>query len=246
MTTVTPSRRERLRTATVAEIKQTARRLLVEGGASAISLRAIAREMGMTAPAIYRYFESLEALIAELCSDLYAEVSAALDAARQPIPADQPATRLRAMASEFRRWCINHRAEFALMFGEPVPGVPEVDEVCGQHVASGVVAFCEVFMVEFVTLWRQGKIKPPPDEVISDQLAEKLAPYLAELDTPELPIGVVYLFLSGWIRLYGMVAMEVFGHLSWALADVEPLFETDMAAYFHLITGEAPAIGPAV
>lgn len=244
MTTVTPSRRERLRTATVAEIKQTARRLLVQGGASAISLRAIAREMGMTAPAIYRYFPSLEALIGELCADLYAEVSAALDAARRSIPEDQPARRLRAMASAFRRWSIAHRAEFALMFGEPTPGVPELDEACAEPV-GGVVAFCDVFMVEFAALWRQGGIQPPPPEVVSDQLAGQLAPYLTELDTQELPVEVVYLFLSGWIRLYGMVAMEVFGHLSWALTDVEPLFETDMAAYFHLLTGAAPAAQPA-
>ena len=69
-----PSRRERIRTATVAEIKALARRLLVGGGLAAISLRAIARDMGMTAPAIYRYFPSLDALVAELTEDLYDEL----------------------------------------------------------------------------------------------------------------------------------------------------------------------------
>jgi AcrR family transcriptional regulator len=239
MTTVTPSRRERLRTATVAEMKQTARRLLVTGGASAISLRAIAREMGMTAPAIYRYFPSLEALIAGLCTDLYEELGAAVDAARAPIPYDQPAARLGAMAGAFRRWSIAHRPEFALMFGEPIPGVPDLDGTCAEPV-GGVVAFCDGFLTEFAAVWRQGGIQAPPPEVISDRLAGELAPYLAELGTQELPVEVVYLFLSGWIRLYGMVAMEVFGHLSWALTDAEPLFETDLAAYFHQLTGALP------
>lgn len=246
MATITPSRRERLRTATVAEIKQTARQLLVTGGAPTISLRAIAREMGMTAPAIYRYFPSLEALIAELCTDLYAEVSVALDAARSPIPKDQPAARLSAMAGAFRRWSITHPAEFALMFGEPVPGVPDPDpdESCAEP-AGGVIDFCDAFLVDFAALWRQGGIRTPPPEAISDRLAGELAPYLAKLEARDLPVAAVYLFLSGWIRLYGMVAMEVFGHLSWALTDAEPLFETDMAAYFHQLTGAVPALRPA-
>ena len=248
MTTVTPSRRERLRTATVAEIKQTARRLLVTGGAPTISLRAIAREMGMTAPAIYRYFPSLEALIAELCADLYAEVGATVDAARSTIPDEQPAARLAAMAGAFRRWGIAHRAEFALMFGEPIPcardiGARDNEDGCAQPV-GGVVDFCLVFLADFAALWRQGGIRTPPPEVISDRLAGELAPYLALLGIKDLPVEVVYLFLSGWIRLYGMVAVEVFGHLSWALTDAGPLFETDMAAYFHQRTGTLPAVRP--
>ena len=78
----TPSRRERLREATAAEIKQTARRLLVEGGLPAMSLRAIGREMGMTAPAIYRYFESLTDLTLALVVDLFGEMTACLTTAR--------------------------------------------------------------------------------------------------------------------------------------------------------------------
>lgn len=242
MTTVTPSRRERLRTATVVEIKQTARRLLVTGGATAISLRAIAREMGMTAPAIYRYFPSLEALIAALCTDLYDELSAAIHAARAPIPDDQPGERLAAMARAFRRWSIAHRSEFALMFGEPVPGVPEPDDACGPPVA-GVLSFCDAFVIEFAAMWRQHGFHSPSPEVISDRLAGQLEPALASL-TDGLPPEVMYLFLSGWIRLYGMVAMEVFGHLSWALTDVEPLFETEIAGFLHHLTGVVPAVRP--
>jgi AcrR family transcriptional regulator len=243
MATVTPTRRERLRTATVTEIKQTARRLLVDGGAAAISLRAIAREMGMTAPAIYRYFPSLEALVAALCSDLYEELGAAVNAAREPIPDDRPAERLAAMARAFRHWSIGHRPEFALMFGEPIPGVLNLDDACGEPV-GGVVSFCDAFLVEFGAMWRQHGLQAPAPEVVSDRLADQLAPYLASLSAAELPVEVMYLFLSGWIRLYGMVAMEVFGHLSWALTDVEPLFETDMAVYLHQVTGAPPAVRP--
>src|SRR5690349_11177247 len=114
-----PSRRERLRSAAVAEIKGLARKLLVEGGAAAISLRAIAREMGMTAPAIYRYFPSLDALVMELTSDLYDELRETIEAARDASPPGEPLLQLAAMARAFRRWSIGHAAEFGLMFGNP-------------------------------------------------------------------------------------------------------------------------------
>src|ERR1700755_2544603 len=113
--TTTPTRRERLRTATVAEIKDHGRRLLNSGGSSAVSLRAIARDMGMTAPAIYRYFPSLDALVHELTEDLYDELREHIEAARDPLPSTQPVTQLAAMAREFRRWCLAHPPEFLLM-----------------------------------------------------------------------------------------------------------------------------------
>src|SRR5215475_4645 len=75
------TRRERLREGTVADIKRTARELLVYGGPSAISLRAIARTLGMSAAALYRYFPSLEALVMELAGDLYDELRKAVTAA---------------------------------------------------------------------------------------------------------------------------------------------------------------------
>ncbi len=80
-----PSRRDRVRAATTQEIIQTARRLLVQHGPDAVSLRAIAREMGMTAPALYRYFSSHEELLRHVVADIFTElashVRAAVDAA---------------------------------------------------------------------------------------------------------------------------------------------------------------------
>src|SRR6266545_499844 len=84
-----PTRRERMRAATLDEIKQTARQLLIDDGPAAISLRAIAREMGMTAPALYRYFTSHEALLDGLGGDLKDELIGELEQARDAVPPDQ-------------------------------------------------------------------------------------------------------------------------------------------------------------
>ena len=86
----TGSRRDRLRAATIEEIIATARRLLVASGPEAVSLRAIAREMGMTAPGLYRYFGSHEDLvrhvIAGIFTELGADIGQAIDAAAPPHP----------------------------------------------------------------------------------------------------------------------------------------------------------------
>src|SRR3954454_12425626 len=106
------TRRDRVRAETVLEIKATARRVLVEQGADGLALRAIAREMGMTAPALYRYFGSREDLLEHVAADLYAEVNQGLEAARDAVsPPDVPA-QLLATSRAFRRWATSHQAEF--------------------------------------------------------------------------------------------------------------------------------------
>ena len=114
-----PSRRDRVRAATTQEIIQTARRLLVEQGPEAVSLRAIAREMGMTAPALYRYFDSHEELlrhvVADIFTDLATHVKAAIhDAAAGTEGLNEAEVMVLKMAAgcrEFRAWTLQHVPE---------------------------------------------------------------------------------------------------------------------------------------
>jgi AcrR family transcriptional regulator len=237
--TTAPSRRERLRTATLSEIKGVARQLLVNEGAGGISLRAIAREMGMTAPALYRYYPNLEELVSELCADLYNEASDAMEQARDAAsPADGPGARLYAVCREFRRWSVAHPAEFGLMFGSPIPGVgAEEDEDSAKHDAGA--RFAGIFLGLFVEIWRRAPFEAPADDELPPRLVDQLAGYIAATGTT-LPPGAAQLFLSCWIRLYGLVAMEVFGHLHFALEDVEPMFEAELASAARLLGVEPP------
>ncbi|HZB47601.1 MAG TPA: helix-turn-helix domain-containing protein, partial [Mycobacteriales bacterium] len=98
------TRRDRVRAATVTEIKDTARRILVAEGVDGLSLRAIAREMGMTAPALYRYFSSREDLIENVVVDLYNELSDFMEAARDATVPARPAPQLLAVSRAFRSW----------------------------------------------------------------------------------------------------------------------------------------------
>jgi AcrR family transcriptional regulator len=224
MSAAVPTRRERQRTATLNEIKQTARRLVVESGPSAISLRAIARELGMSAAALYRYFPNLEALVADVCGDLFDELRDAVTAAGR----DQPsaAAGLVAMARGFRRWSVGHPQEFALLFGTPVPGVAQPEQECFTPDHPGA-RFGAVFLAPFAQLWAELELPTGPDD---QALRENLAPMYTS-HGEGLPVAAMRTFLVGWIRLYGAVALEVFGHLRWAVTDMEPLFEEELATF---------------
>ncbi len=226
MTATSPSRRERLRSATVSEIKEGARKLLVTGGPQAISLRAIAREMGMTAPAIYRYFPSLEALVIALAEDLMSEVAGVV-AESSEAAGDDPGRQLAAMARAYRAWAVANPVEFGLVFGAPVPGVGDLGLECLPDDPGADLG--RPYLAAFLKLWQREPWPTPPREY----MLEHLGP-LREAHG-DLPIEVAYTFLSGWARLYGMVAMEVFHQLRWALTKPEALFEAEIVQFLSQV-----------
>jgi AcrR family transcriptional regulator len=224
------SRRERLRADTVREIKQTARRVLVEQGSDGLALRAVAREMGMTAPALYRYFDSREDLVENVVADLYDELCEVLEAASD---AARPATapvQLLAASRAFRRWATVHHAEFGLLFGSAGDGVVPahgVRSVGGSPAELAARRFGAVFAVLVARIYAERPFPILADDDIEPALQEQLRSWCAQFPVP-LPLGVMKVFLSCWIRLYGMVCMEVFGHLKFALDDAEPMFEAEL------------------
>jgi AcrR family transcriptional regulator len=233
-----PSRRDRVRAATTEEIKQTARRILVQEGPDAISLRAIAREMGMTAPALYRYFGSHEELIKHVIADIFTELTSDLRAAIESAGAASGGDltdQVIAACWEFRRWSLGHKREFGMLFGTPLPGVNvERDEITAECGAE----FGNTFFGLILELWRKQPFPVTPDEAIDPGLREQLVRYRDGLGSPAtgLPLGLLLVFLRCWTRLYGTLSLEVFGHLGFALDDAEPMFEL-------MLVDTAPLIG---
>ena len=231
----TLSRRDRVRAATVTEIKDTARRILVAEGPEGLSLRAIAREMGMTAPALYRYFPSREDLVGSLIADLYDELTATLAAAGDSaddaagvagaaVPAD-PRAQITAASRAFRSWALAHPREFGLLFGSPIPGIDAHSDDSPAGLASE--RFGQLFGGLVARIYRTNPFPVPAEDEMDPRLRRQLRAWCSALPV-ELPIGAGQVFLSCWIRLYGMVAMEVFGHLEFALPDAEPMFEAEL------------------
>ena len=232
-----PSRRERVRAATVEEIKQIARELLVREGVAGVSLRAIARDMGMTAAALYRYFPSLESLLASLCADLYDECREAMERARDEQLAD-PGARLYAVCHTFRSWSVAHPAEFNLMFASPLVGLDDEHNhldpaTMSAHEAGG--RFAQTFADLFAALWQRAPFPVTAATDLPPDLVGQLDLFVRQMGVT-VPVGAAQLFLSCWIRIYG--------HLHFALTDVEPMFEAELAACARML-GIDPTPPPA-
>ncbi|HTT52086.1 MAG TPA: TetR/AcrR family transcriptional regulator [Streptosporangiaceae bacterium] len=235
--TETLSRRDRVRAETTEEIKQTARKILVEQGPEAVTLRAIARDMGMTAPALYRYFGSHEDLIKHVIGDIFTEIGEGIQAAIDVASPDMTAKMI-AACREFRRWGLSHKAEFGLLFGTPLPTL-EALHADRDVVAECASRFSAVFFALFYELWRKHPFPVPADDDIDPGLREQLARYRDGLGV-DLPLGAGLTFLRCWVRLYGMVSLEVFGHLHFALEDAEPMFEITLGELARLVGLEYP------
>jgi len=224
------TRRERTRAATVREIKTTARRLLIEQGAESVTLRAIAREMGMTAPALYRYFDSHDALLSAVVADVYDELADSLEAARDAIAPSDPGTRLLEMAREFRHWSTEHPREFGLVFATPVPLVIDAPSPLDKAGSR----FGAVFVDAFFQLFRERPFAVRADDELPLDFRDQLDHYRQQMCTQlgdvvlAIPLGGYEVFLECWVRLYGFVALEVFDHLTFALTDPEPAFESHL------------------
>jgi AcrR family transcriptional regulator len=217
------TRRSRVRDATVAEIKATARTLLVAEGPEALTLRAIARAMGMTAPALYRYFDSHEALVGAVCMDVLDEITVTLEQARDTVGIDDPVGRLMAACRGFRDWSLAHPREFQLVFASAGERPP-----VGHEGVSEDLSFGAVFLGIFVEIWQVQPFAVPADTDLPDRLVQQLRSF-SSYAGGVLPLGALAAYLSGWVRLYGGVTIEVFGHLGFALDDPEPMFEAMLA-----------------
>ncbi len=249
------TRRDRMRAATMEEITATARRLLVEQGPDAMSLRAIAREMGMTAPGLYRYYSSREELfrhvIALIFRELSGDIHRAIDQAAPRIgdtavpPGEDSPDRSRrrhltlkmvAACSAFRRWGLRHKDEFALVFGVPLPGLDDGRFDIADECA---LEFAGTFYALFTELWNAIDFPVPGGAEIDDGLRAQLQRFRGQLGS-DAPEGAILVFLRCWVLLYGAVALEVFGHLAFAIEDPAPMFEYTLADLARLVGLEYP------
>lgn len=136
--------------------------------------------------------------------------------------------KLVAASYAFRDWSLSHPREFGLVFATPLPGLHvQQDEITSD--AGG--EFGNAFFRLMLELWRKKRFAVPPDDQIDPGLRVQLERYrdgIAGL-AGEVPLGLLLTFLRCWVRLYGIVSLEVFGHLSFALDDARPMFELMLA-----------------
>jgi hypothetical protein len=141
---------------------------------------------------------------------------------------------------EFRRWSLNHPREYGLIFATPLPGLHvQKDEIT----AEGGGLFGNTFFELMVELWHRHPFPVAADDEIDPGLRAQLERYREGLGrlAAGLPLGLLLTFLRCWVRLYGIVSLEVFGHLSFALDDGKPMFELMLSEMAPQVGLEYPA-----
>jgi AcrR family transcriptional regulator len=220
----TTARRERLRAETTAEIKEVALALMASGGPDAITLRAIARVMGMTANAIYGYFATRDELVTALIYDVYTALADAVDTASESAIADDPATRIRVWAHAFRGWVLANPQGFRLIYGDPVPGYQAPDGGAAPDAAHRV---CTGLAALAASAWPHAEhVHAGSDFQWSDfdpGLLDKVRPAF-----PELPPAGVALALRIWAHLHGLVSLEIYGHMRTQTLSPDKLFHEEL------------------
>jgi AcrR family transcriptional regulator len=218
-------RRERVRLATIEEIKQTAREQLGEHGPTGLSLRAVARAMGMTPSALYRYFDSRDALVGELAADAFRSLADALVAGFDSAPAADHVGRWLGVTRAYRAWALEHAVEYTLIFASPVssqvhtkPGPAEEH----MHRSIAVLFRC---MSESIA---DGAVDPSGYAgQLTPELRAKLDAWRDETCVP-FPAEGLAACLVCWTQLHGFLTLELFGHFPPTLGDLSGLFDQQM------------------
>lgn len=226
---MTPIRtaRERARAEVVAEIKAAARRQLVEVGAAQLSLRAVARELGVVSSALYRYFASRDELLTALIVDAYDSLAAAVAKAEGRIARDRYGERWRAAARAMRGWARAHTSEYALVFGSPVPGYRAPQETvepfarlirCFLDTVRDAVAAAALVAPEPCAEQTEPAVDLPAD--LEGQLAGLAREVAPGVSPPVLASAVL-----AWSQLIGAINLELFGHFVGSLDPADAFYE---------------------
>jgi AcrR family transcriptional regulator len=202
-----PSIRARIRAEMTEEIKAAARQHLATDGAN-LSLRAVARDMGMVSSAVYRYFASRDELLTALIIDAYNSIGAAVEAADAGVERGDLRGRWHAICHAVRDWALANPAEYALIYGSPVPGYAAPQDTIGP--ASRTPITLVAILADGVaagTLATPDR-PPAPESVRIDAVR------LRDSNFPGVPEDLLILGMVGWIHLFGAVSFELFGQLN--------------------------------
>jgi AcrR family transcriptional regulator len=216
--------RARVRAELITEIEATARRHLATEGPAGLSLRAIARDLGMVSSAIYRYFPSRDDLLTALIIRAYDDLGEVAEVADRSVAVDDPTARFVAVGLAAYGWARAHPSEYALIFGTPVPGYAAPPDTIGP-----ATRFTFTLVRILAEIQRQGG-RPAVPPMVAAGIAD-------DLDRLGALAGVTIdhdLFLAGmqvWMALFGMISFVLFGQLHNVVADVDALAESCIDAW---------------
>jgi AcrR family transcriptional regulator len=194
-------------------IKTVALKQIAEKGAASLSLRAIARECNITAPAIYNHYPRRDDLVTALINEAFTSFGDALQAARDAHPADDHLARFRAITWAYHGWAIAHPQRYALIFGTPISGYK-----MGQGTSAVAMRSLLILASVLDAAYRAGKIHLSPEYASLTPGLQAQYQFVSQNEVPYPPI-VMQLTLACWSAIHGLTSLELYGYLSEFLAD---------------------------
>lgn len=222
--------RERVRAELTREITDIARRQLATEGAIGLSLRAVAREMGMVSSAIYRYFPSKDDLLTALIIDGYNALGEAVEQADAGCPKGDHAGRWLAVCRAVRDWALAHPHEYALLYGSPVPGYQAPQDTVAAALRDTIVYGHIIEDAYAAGALTAPESLPPLNPALQEDLGR-----VRDFTMQGVPDEVVARALTAWTGLFGMVSFELFGQLNNVVEHRAELFDHNMTCLAHLI-----------
>lgn len=210
-----PTRREQRREETLAEIKNLAVEQVAEGGPEAVSLTAVARAMSMSPAAIYRYFESRDALLADLVVELYDSLADRLEA----VPQSAGEGWFRAVATAYRQWALDNPNGYRLIF-QTISGSGL--DLAPERTITASSRSMTVFLAALTALAPEprqdpgGRRTPGTKRGSTTGLVEldrQLHAWAQRSHTSGLPPSILLLGLTAWTRIHGLISLELGHHL---------------------------------
>jgi len=185
-------------------------------GAAGLSVRQVARQVGLASSAIYRHIPSREALLTELIIAGYDELGAAAEQAEAALPRDDLDGRFRATARAIRRWALEHPHHYALLYGSPVPGYAAPAATIGPATRVALVFAC---------ILRDAALRERPAAQDLRRSESSLEPEILEMFLAGVDPDLAREGILAWVTVFGVVSFELFGHLVGSVADSERFFD---------------------
>ena len=208
-----------------AAILSTAWNQIGKSGAAALSLRAIARELNITAPAIYNYYPSLHDLVTALIIEAFTSFADSQQEAVDRLPDKDHAGRLRALGLAYRAWAVTYPERYQLIFGTPIPGYHAPMEQTGPAAMCGLRVLIEVLD----NIRQAGLLRTGFD--LDGTLTSELE-VMKDLHPVE-DIRVLYLALVTWSRVHGLVSMEIGHQYPPMITSPGELYRFELEAILH-------------
>ena len=213
----------------ITQIKVVARQQMAEHGTAGLSLRGIAREMGITAPAIYNYFPRLDDLITALIVDAFTALADAMEAAELVVQSETCGPKILASCLAYREWAIAYPVDFQLIYGNPIPGYVAPAEVTVPLARRPFDGLSRLFLEAY----RTGELIVPTEyTLVPASISAHFATWLPQAGY-DFPDALLCLLMSGWARIHGMVMLELFEHLGPVVGDGAAFYRYELGAFLQ-------------